>query len=86
MTRILLVGLAFVSVTTFAVTIRAEPPAAGLTIQWDGRGVITCMHNDFRIGGLAPGQTKHIRGKLYVVPADTQALIRRFQTDFPESM
>ncbi|QDV84309.1 hypothetical protein [Planctomycetes bacterium TBK1r] len=50
------------------------------------QGVITCMHNDFRIGGLAPGQTKHIRGKLYVVPADTQALIRRFQTDFPESL
>ncbi|QEG00871.1 hypothetical protein Mal15_49470 [Stieleria maiorica] len=47
------------------------------------QGVITCMHNDFRIGGLAPGQTKHIRGKLYVVPADTQALVRRFQTDFP---
>lgn len=50
------------------------------------QGVITCMHNDFRIGGLEPGQTKQIRGKLYVVPADPDQLIKRFQNDFPESM
>ncbi|MCA9136387.1 MAG: hypothetical protein KDB00_06505 [Planctomycetales bacterium] len=48
------------------------------------QGVITCMHNDFRIGGLEPGQTKQIRGKLYVVPADPDKLIRRFKTDFPD--
>ncbi|QDV41636.1 hypothetical protein Enr13x_14790 [Stieleria neptunia] len=61
-----------------------------LAVAWDPyqeifQGVITCMHNDFRIGGLAPGQTKHIRGKLYVVPADAHALIRRFRADFPAS-
>lgn len=49
------------------------------------QGVITCMHNDFRIGGLEPGETKQIRGKFYFVPADTEKLIQRFNSDFPES-
>lgn len=48
------------------------------------QGVITCIHNDFRLGGLAPGETKKIRGKLYLVPADVNALVTRFERDFPE--
>jgi hypothetical protein len=48
------------------------------------QGVIACMHNDFRIGGLAAGETKRIRGKLYIVPADAEALVKRFEKDFPE--
>ena len=48
------------------------------------QGVIACLHNDFRVGGLAPGETKHIRGKLYVLPADVAALLERFERDFPE--
>ncbi len=48
------------------------------------QGVIVCVHSDFRIGGLAPGETKHIRGKLYLVPADTDALLKRYERDFPE--
>ena len=60
-----------------------------LAIAWQPyqeifQGVITCMHADFRIGGLKPGQRKQIRGKLYVVPADEQKLINRFRSDFPE--
>jgi hypothetical protein len=47
-------------------------------------GVITCIHSDFRIGGLEPGETKQIRGKLYVVEADVPALVRRYERDFPE--
>ena len=35
-------------------------------------------------GGLKPGETKRIRGKLYVVPADVPALVRRYERDFPE--
>ncbi|MCA9248771.1 MAG: hypothetical protein KDA42_16710, partial [Planctomycetales bacterium] len=46
------------------------------------QGVITCMHNDFRIGGLEPGERKEIHGKIYVVPADVDALVARFQRDF----
>ncbi|MSR32957.1 MAG: hypothetical protein EXR99_15800 [Gemmataceae bacterium] len=47
-------------------------------------GVITCIHNDFRIGGLKPGETKQIRGKIYFLPADTEAMLQRFEKDFPE--
>jgi hypothetical protein len=48
------------------------------------QGVIGCLHSDFRVGGLKPGETKHIRGKLYIVPADLDALFKRYQKDFPE--
>jgi hypothetical protein len=47
-------------------------------------GVIACIHSDFRIGGLAPGETKQIRGKIYLVDSDVPALLKRYQTDFPE--
>ena len=49
------------------------------------QGVIVCLHSDFRIGGLKPGETKTIRGKIYLMPADMQALKARYQRDFPES-
>jgi hypothetical protein len=47
-------------------------------------GVITCLHSDFRIGGLHPGETKEIRGKIYVVDANVPALVERYKRDFPE--
>lgn len=46
------------------------------------QGVITCMHADFRIGGLMPGETKVIRGRMYIVPADEERLLQRFRRDF----
>ena len=48
------------------------------------QGVAICLHNDFRIGGLKPGELKKIRGKIYVVPADIEKLVSRFEHDFPE--
>ena len=48
------------------------------------QGVIRCLHSDFRIGGLAPGETKNIRGRIYIVPNDVPALVQRYQQDFPE--
>jgi len=48
------------------------------------QGVITCVHSDLRIGGLAPGETKQIRGKLYLVPAEVDSLLKRYERDFPE--
>jgi hypothetical protein len=48
------------------------------------QGVITCIHSDFRIGGLAAGETKEIRGKIYLVDADATALVKRYERDFPE--
>jgi hypothetical protein len=48
------------------------------------QGVVACMHNDFRLGGLKAGETKEVRGKLYIVPADVSRLLARFERDFPE--
>lgn len=45
------------------------------------QGVISCMHTDFRIGGLKPKETKTIRGKMYVLPADPAQLVERYQKD-----
>ena len=47
------------------------------------QGVIVCVHSDFRIGGLKPGETKHIKGKIYLVPADVDKLLKRYRKDFP---
>lgn len=50
------------------------------------QGVIVCLHSDFRIGGLKPGETKPIRGKIYIVPANVDALLKRYAADFPEQV
>jgi hypothetical protein len=50
------------------------------------QGVITCLHSDFRIGGLKPGETKKIRGKIYYVPNNVPALLKRYAKDFPEQV
>jgi hypothetical protein len=48
------------------------------------QGVARCLHSDFRLGGLQPGERREIRGKIYVVPGDLPALLKRYQRDFPE--
>jgi hypothetical protein len=48
------------------------------------QGVIACMHSDFRIGGLEPGENKNIRGKIYIAPAVIPDLMERYIRDFPE--
>lgn len=48
------------------------------------QGVARCLHSDFRLGGLEPGQTKGIRGKIYIVPNEVDALLARYRSDFPE--
>jgi hypothetical protein len=48
------------------------------------QGVIVCLHSDFRIGGLDPGQTRKIKGRVYIVPHDVPALLKRYEADFPE--
>ena len=50
------------------------------------QGVARCLHSDFRLGGLAPGETKKIHGKMYLVPADPDALRARYAKDFPEHL
>jgi hypothetical protein len=50
------------------------------------QGVATCIHSDFRLGGLKPGETKKVRGKIYIVPSDMAALVKRYERDFPEQV
>jgi hypothetical protein len=47
------------------------------------QGVIVCLHSDLRIGGLKASETKTIRGKIYLMPADLTALRARYRRDFP---
>lgn len=49
------------------------------------QGVIRCLHADFRLGGLDPGERKKIRGKLYLLKNDFPALMKRYETDFPQA-
>lgn len=49
------------------------------------QGVITCIHSDFRIGGLKPSETKRVKGKIYLVKADPKALLKRYQKDFAKT-
>ncbi|MFN3485404.1 MAG: hypothetical protein ACK44W_07980 [Planctomycetota bacterium] len=48
------------------------------------QGVIACIHSDFRLGGLRPGETKRARGKIYIMENDVSALLARYRRDFPE--
>ena len=50
------------------------------------QGVGVCVHSDFRLGGLKPGETKTVRGKIYITPADMPALVKRYERDFPEHL
>lgn len=47
------------------------------------QGVVVCLHSDFRIGGLKPGETKEIRGKIYLIDNDPAKLLSRYEHDFP---
>lgn len=48
------------------------------------QGVAVCLHSDFHLGGLPPGETKRIRGKIYIIPNDIEKLLNRYAADFPE--
>ena len=48
------------------------------------QGIIACLHSDFRINGLQPGETKKIRGAIYVTTDKIPQLLRRYEHDFPE--
>ena len=50
------------------------------------QGVGRCLHSDFRLGGLKPGEKLEIKGKLYLVNNDLEALLARYRKDFPEHL
>jgi len=48
------------------------------------QGVVRCLHSDFRLGGLQPGQRLEIHGKIYLMPNNISRLLQRYRKDFPE--
>lgn len=48
------------------------------------QGVARCLHSDFRLAGLRPGERREVRGKIYLVANDLSALLTRYRRDFPE--
>jgi len=59
-----------------------------LAMAWDRtqelfQGVIVCLHNDPRVGGLKAGETKRLHGKIYFLKNDPAELLKRYQRDFP---
>lgn len=46
------------------------------------QGVIVCLHNDPRIGGLKPKETRKIRSKVYILDNNPEELLRRYKADF----
>lgn len=48
------------------------------------QGVIRCLHSDFRLGGLEPGESLDIKVKIYFLPNNIPALLERYHQDFPE--
>ena len=57
-------------------------------IAWDdflsaqGHNPWECMHLSIRIGPLEPGESKTIRGKIYLLEGDKNALLQRYRHDF----
>jgi hypothetical protein len=45
-------------------------------------GVYVCLHSDPRLSGLKAGETKRLHAKVYVLPNDAPALLRRYKSDF----
>jgi hypothetical protein len=48
------------------------------------QGVMNCIHADFRIGGLEPGERKSIHGRIYLMENDVEKLLKHYQRDFPD--
>ena len=58
-----------------------------LATAWDQtqelfQGVIVCLHNDPRVGGLKPGESKKVRGKVYILENNAEKLLGRYKKDF----
>jgi hypothetical protein len=58
-----------------------------LAAAWDSsqelfQGVLVCLHNDPRLGGMKPGERKKLLGKVYIVPNDAEKLLQRYRADF----
>jgi hypothetical protein len=63
---------------------KSSSPLSGSRTRSSSKAWRDASTATFRIGGLAPGETKQIHGKIYIVPNDVAALLARYEKDFPE--
>ena len=49
------------------------------------QGVIVCLHSDFRIGGLKPGESKKIHGKIYLMARRRECSAGPVSARFPRA-
>src|SRR5262249_45444776 len=54
------------------------------SIYGDAKGN-KCFHADPYFGSLKPGEQRKMRGRLYLMNGNAQAVLQRFKHDFPES-
>ena len=60
-----------------------------MAIAWDsfltaqGHNPWKCMHLSVRLGPLKPGETKSIRGKIYLFDGSKEDCLAKFENDFP---
>lgn len=52
-----------------------------LSVQ--GHNPWSCLHACVRVGPLAPGESRMLRGRLYLFPGTKEDCLARFQRDFP---
>jgi hypothetical protein len=52
------------------------------TLSLQGHNPWRCMHQSVRVGPLAPGATKGVRGNVYVMRATKDDVLERFQFEF----
>jgi hypothetical protein len=45
-------------------------------------GVYVCLHSDPHVGGLKPGESRAIYGKIYFLKNDVPMLLKRYASDF----
>jgi hypothetical protein len=62
-----------------------------VAMAWDHtqelfQGVIICIHNDPRVGGLKPGETRKLFGKVYILKNDPKELLKRYRRDFHQTV
>ncbi len=60
-----------------------------LAMAWDHtqelfQGVIVCLHNDPRVGGLKALETKKLHGKIYYLNNNPGSLLKRYKRDFTQ--
>jgi len=48
-------------------------------------GVYVCLHSDPQVNGLAPGEIKRRRSRIYLLPNDRELLLKSYRRDFPEA-